>query len=179
MSYNLSPPPPPEQIFKDVYYFGGHSAYPEKHSGQLTLTTHWLIFQEMTGLIKKNPGAFRLEIPINKITNTSIMNHSEISRATSIIAGPLWGVGLPVKQKFVVIQYSDQNGIIQNPLFDFITDWGDKDKGKLTRALYEYTKNNQIQPATEAGPLHQLKLRLAMGEISREEFEETKKLLQS
>jgi len=179
MSYNLPPPPPPELVFNDVYYFGGHSAHPEKHSGLISLTPDWLVFQEMTGLTRNKRGNFRLEIPIQQITQTQVMDHSEISRATSILAGPLWGMGMPVKQKFVAVQYTDLNGRQHTPLFDFAPDFGDKRKADFMSRLYEFTKNNPKPTVTTAAedPMQMLKLRYAKGEITKEQFEEMKQTL--
>lgn len=182
MSYN-PPPPPPEQRFdfKKVWYRGGHSAYPERHSGMLILTSYWLVFQEMKGLTSNKSGNFRLEIPTSQIQGSHIMKREEISRLTSIVAGPLWGVGMPIQQTFVVIEYLDNAGFKQTPLFDFSIDWGDKEKGKFLRQLYEYIKDNpKPSPPTSdvvEDPLQTLKLRYAKGEISKEQYEEMKKIL--
>jgi len=35
------------------------------------------------------------------------------------MAGPMWGGDMPVKKTFVLVEYEDNFGIEQKPLFDF------------------------------------------------------------
>ena len=165
-----------------VYYFGGHKSYanPNKCSGHFTVTPETIIFQEMKGLRQNQLGDFKLEIPVNKIENISIKKVSEISRLTSVIAGPMWGVGMPIKQKFVLIEYEDDFGMKQTPVFEILTDSGDKKKNLVIKTVYEYMKKNmKPKKQVEEDPLKILKLRYAKGEIDKEEFEEMKKTLET
>jgi len=118
----------PSKVYLNIIYVGGHQAYPEKHNGQLIITENALIFQG-----KKD---FEIEIPFKQIENISVKTASEISRLTTLLAGPLWSMGFPAKHKFVVIEYTDDIGLKHTPTFDFPLDRGDKKKGEVMRIIY-------------------------------------------
>ena len=120
-------------VFQNIIYAGGHAAYAKKHNGKLILTSTTLIFQE-----KK--GKLNLEIPLAKIKNIGIKTASEISRLSTFVVGPLWSMGFPMKSKFVIIEYEDEIGMKQMPLFDFPLDRGDKHKGEVMQAIYAQLK---------------------------------------
>ena len=170
-----------KNVFGNILYFGGHKAYPEKKNGKLIITPINLTFQETKGIKLDKSGEFKLDIPIEKIKEISIKKTSEISRFTSIMAGPMWGVGMPVKKTFVLVEYEDQYGMTQTPLFDFPVDFGSKQKGKVIRAVYDQMKHRKKpqEQQKEEDPLKILKLRYVKGEISKEDFEEMKKTLET
>lgn len=170
-----------KNVFGNILYFGGHKAYPEKKNGKLIITPINLTFQETKGIKLDKSGEFKLDIPIEKIKEISIKKTSEISRFTSIMAGPMWGVSLPVKKTFVLVEYEDQYGMTQTPLFDFPVDFGSKQKGRVIRAVYDQMKlrKKPQEQQKEEDPLKILKLRYVKGEISKEDFEEMKKTLET
>mgnify|MGYP001155235488 CR=1 FL=1 len=166
----------PSKVFTNIVYAGGYSAYPEKHNGQLVINPTTLTFQE-------RKGDFRLEIPLTKIENVSVKTTSEISRLSTVLVGPLWSMGFPAKSKLVAVEYEDEMGVKQIPLFDFPLDGGDKKKGKVMRAVHEQLKEIKVKPkekkiSVAEDPLKILKIRYAKGEISREEYKEMKKIIE-
>jgi len=163
------------RLFENIVYAGGHSAYPEKHNGRLLVTPTALTFQETR-------GDFNLEISLESVENISVQTASEISRLSTVLVGPLWSMGFPMKSKFVLVEYEDEVGMKQTPLFDFPFDSGDKKKGKVMRTLHRHLKKIKKKPKEKPeleDPIKILKTRYAKGEISKEEYEEMKKELQS
>ena len=119
------------EIFSNIVYVMGHAAYGEKAKGQIILTSQKLIFESKT---------VNFEIPLEKIESLNIQTVSEISRISTLLIGPLWSMGLPQKSKLLIIQYEDEIGMKQTPLFDFPLDAGDKKKSKLMKGIYERIK---------------------------------------
>lgn len=123
----------PSWVSESVTYVGGHNAYPEKHTGQLILTPNALTFQELIGW-KSEEGNFKLKIPLEKIENFSIKETSELR---TILHGYFSSLALPRERKFILVEYRDEIGMRQSPLFSFMLDPTDKRKAKLMRAVYQ------------------------------------------
>lgn len=177
--------PPPKRIeFTNIVYAGGHSAHPEKHNGKLILTPTHLIFQELSlSLLAENSlGKFRLEIPIKLITNISVQSIEQISRLTSVLAGPLWSMGFPARHKFLLVEYLDDVKLKHAPIFDFPGDFGDKKKGQIMQKLHSKMRDLRSQQTEKRPevdePLKILKIRFAKGEINKDEYLEMKKILE-
>ena len=95
------------------------------------------------------------------------------------------------KAHHVVVPYIDENGIPQEPRFG-ASSLGGKVIRELSAKLYELivkSKKNNIQSASskqqtdtsktkEDDPMLVLKMRLAKGEITKEEYEDLKKILE-
>lgn len=167
--------------FTNLTYAGGHKGYPEGKRGKIIISPTTFTFHEIKGVRNESLGAFKFDIPIDKIREISIKKTSEVSRMMSVMAGPMWGVGMPTKKTFVLVEYTDKYGIEQKPLFDFVIgDFGDKMKRRLINAVYEQMKNKPKTQEQKTGedPLKILKLRYAKGELSKDDFEEMKKTLE-
>ncbi len=50
-------------------------------------------------------------------------------------------MALPNKNKFVLVEYLDEAGMKQSPLFGFMFDSADRKKSKLMGVVYEQMKN--------------------------------------
>ncbi len=162
--------------FDDIIYAGDHSAFPRKHNGELYLEEKDLIFEG------DKRDDLELIIPFQKIENLSIKTTSEINLLRTILAGPLWSMAYQDKNKFVLVEYVDKVGMKQTPLFDFPGDSGDEKKEAFMQILYEKIKKNKVDKTEtqtlEEDPTKVLKLRYVKGEISKEEYEEMKKVLE-
>ena len=89
----------------------------------------------------------------------------------------------------LLIPYVDENGIVQQPVFG-VSSYGGKDIRKWAETLYEQLveeKQQQslrmlsenIQTDKDSDPIAVLKLRYAKGEITKEEYEEMRKTIES
>ncbi len=156
--------------FDVVTYIGGHSSSSEKHVGKILLTEKELIFED------NQSANFVLKIPYQKIEKLSVKTTTEINKLRTVLAGPMWSMGFPDTNKFVLIEYVDKVGMSQTPLFDS----RNKTKDRIMKTLYEKIKNirKTEAPITQEDPLRVLKLRYAKGEITKEEYEEIKRLLE-
>lgn len=187
-------------------YHGGHKAfiaggYASKFElGHMYLTEQFFIF------IKKNDNpAKRIEIIIS-LNSVQIEGWEveEESRRKSVGMG---GLAAPTgfgaagiasgtvhdegKAHHIVIPYVDENGIPQKPRFGIssfggkaIREWSEKVYQQIvkvkstSRSIQE--KNKPINTSgNNDDPLHVLKLRFAKGEITKEEYEDMRKMLES
>jgi hypothetical protein len=160
------------ESFDNIIYIGGHSSSSKKHNGVILLMENELIFKD------NKQTDFVLRFPYQTIENLSTKTTTEINKLRTFLAGPLWSMGLRDKNQFVLIEYIDQVGMKQTPLFDS----NNKTKDRLMKTLYEKIKKNKGQKmkksTTNEDPVKVLKLRYAKGEISKEEYEEMKKTLE-
>jgi hypothetical protein len=88
----------------------------------------------------------------------------------------------------LLIPYVDENGIVQQPVFG-VSSYGGKDIRKSAKKLYEQlveVKKRLSQVAIEKvrtdkdnDPITVLKLRFAKGEITKEEYENMRKIIES
>jgi len=86
----------------------------------------------------------------------------------------------------IIVPYIDENGILQEPRFG-ASSIGGKVIRELSAKLYElivkakkdtFPSIKQKENTKSEDPLQILKIRLVKGEITREEFEEMKKMLE-
>ena len=170
-----------QSIFEGIDYAGGHSAYAEKKRGQVIITPTCYKFQEIKG---GKQGDFQLDISLEKIDNISIKTTREHGGfLKTILGGPLVSMALPTIGKYLLIEFMDELGMKQTPLFDFGTDRGEKKKGKVMKAIHSHLQKIRMQvsdqePLEKEDPLKILKIRFAKGEIGRKEFIEMKQLLE-
>lgn len=173
-------------IIEDITYAGGYSGSSEECFGRLMFKEEELVFEGRKYKHVISIGAnqnlkrydFELRIPYQKIENLSIKTTSEINRLRTVLAGPLWSMGLPDKNEFVLVEYIDEVGMKQTPLFN-----SDKTtKGAIMNILYEKIKKHKMDKTetqlVQEDPMVILKLRYVKGEISKEEYAEMKKVLE-
>lgn len=184
-------------------YFGGHKAYlaggmfKQYQSGKMYLTENYLLFDS----IDKTPSnKWEIMIPLGAV-NLEGWNIEEVSRRKQISAGDIavtsnvGFIGGAVhdsgKAHHLVVPYTDENGISQEPRFG-VSSYGGKAIREWALKLYENVVkrkktvlNNSIskeqvrEPMAPDDPLHILKLRFVKGEITKEEFEEMRKTIES
>jgi hypothetical protein len=121
---------------------------------------------------------FVLRIPYQRIENLSIKTITEINRLRTFLAGPLWSMGFPDKNQFVLIEYVDHVGIKQTPLFDSNNETKDRIMKTLYKEIKKHKEKETKEPTPQEDPVTVLKLRYVKGEISKEEYEEMKKTLE-
>lgn len=183
-------------------YHGGHKAYlaggyfSKAQLGTLYLTDNYLIFSKGDNESSKR---WEITIPLRSIIIEK-WGIEEESRRKDITGGAVAltdnitiGGGAmhnSGKAHHVVVPYIDENDIPQEPRFG-ASSLGGKVIRELSAKLYELivkTKKDNIQstnkqqtdaPRTkEEDPVLVLKMRLAKGEITKEEFEDLKKMLE-
>lgn len=187
-------------------YFGGHKAflaggYSTKYElGNMQLREKYFIFLKRN---KDNIKQIEIIIPLISV-QVDRWRIDEESRRQSVSMGTL---GTPTsfgaaaysggsihdegKAHHFVIPYIDENGILQEPRFGIsslggkaIREWSEKVYAQIVKVkrdtpkpVQEQTKSTEPTNKSEE-PLQVLKLRFAKGEISKEEFEEMKKMLE-
>jgi hypothetical protein len=160
------------ESFDFITYVGGHSASSKKHVGRILLKEKELIFED------NKHTDFVLRIPYQRIENLSIKTITEINRLRTFLAGPLWSMGFPDKNQFVLIEYVDHVGIKQTPLFDSNNETKDRIMKTLYKEIKKHKEKETKEPTPQEDPVTVLKLRYVKGEISKEEYEEMKKPLE-
>lgn len=173
-------------------YSGGHKAHPVggldgTESGKLALTADFLVFFKPELNWKRR---WDITIPLNEVLveewgiKEEALSDGTFGNiaSTGFFVSPTTDVG---KNNQVVIPYLDENKIPQRPRFLIQKLGGATDKECYQRIIEQVVKKKQNQPmgASKSGekktkdPLLVLKLRLAEGEITKQEFDEMKKLL--
>jgi len=184
-------------------YYGGHKAYPaggyftQYQAGELTLTDSHLIF------VKKDRNTVKrwdIIIPLKSIRVDGWRIEEESRRQTIVGGGGgiVTGSGIgggggggmihqEGKAHHIVIPYVDENGIPQEPRFGIssfggkaIREWSEKIYNQIVIVKKNNLPNSTVTktPEPQQDPLIFLKLRLAKGEISKEEYEDLKKTLE-
>jgi uncharacterized CHY-type Zn-finger protein len=181
-------------------YYGGHKAYlaggtfGDAQNGVLILTEKYLIFNKNA---MRESKKWQIKIPLDKIILGDWKIDEKVRRKS--IAGGGIGFGLfggagtihdTGKSHDIVVPYIDENGIEQAPRFgvssltgNAIREWAKLiydvlvSIQKQKKSKSEKTQSYEIK-SIEENPLKVLKLRLAKGEITKEEFEELKELLE-
>jgi len=179
-------------------YFGGHKAFlaggliTDSQSGRLILTDSHLIFSKGD---KNNEKRWDIIIPLKSVLLDN-WNIKENSRRKTVSGG---GLGVPVggfalgggvgfidesgKSHRIVIGYVDENNIPQQPRFG-ISSFRGKAIKEWALLIYEQVVKNQTKQESEQvtssddSPLEILKMRLAQGEITLDEFEKLKKAVE-
>jgi len=181
-------------------YYGGHKAYlaggsfSDAQNGKLFLTDRYLIFIKNA---MRESKKWKIAIPLEKVI-VEDWKVDEKTRRKSMVGGGagfgLFGGGGVIhdtgKAHDIVVPYVDENGITQAPRFgvtslsgNAIRDWAKIIYDQLvTVNKIKQTQNNvpsgNNQDKTQEDPIKLLKIRLAKGEITKEEFEELRKLIE-
>ena len=183
-------------------YYGGHKAYlaggtfGDAQNGTLILSEKYLLFQKSA---MRESKRWEIHIPLDKVILGDWKIDEKVRRQS--VAGAGAGFGLfggagtihdTGKAHDIVVPYIDENGIEQAPRFGVSSLTGNaiREWAKLIYdTLVEVQKNKTNQPEeqenekteepkkSDEDPLKVLKLRLAKGEITKEEYEELKELL--
>lgn len=188
-------------------YYGGHKAFlaggysTKFEAGSLFLTNSYLIFIKMDSSPTKR---IEIIIPLSSVIIEGWRIEEE-SRRKSVSMGTLaspsvFGIagytGGAIheegKAHHIVIPYVDENGIPQEPRFGIssykgqeIRKWSETIYSQIVRIKKDVPKavQEQVKPVESINksedPLHVLKLRFAKGEITKEEFDEMRKTLES
>jgi hypothetical protein len=159
------------------------------------LTDKYLIFAKGN----KNPfKRWGIEIPINSIVLEQWGVRAESRRkhivggGTAVSSNVAFGGGViqeAGKKHHLLVPYVDENGILQEPIFG-ISSFGGKAIRKWAAELYELmvkrkqtmkenlgVHNNHHTNKFSIKPIDILKVRLAKGEITKEEYEELRKMV--
>ncbi len=190
-------------------YFGGHKAhlaggfFSKEDNGNLLLTTSHLIFEKRS---RKESDRWKIIIPLSEVITERWTVKEEARRTTAMGTGAgfptllgVGGVGSGVlhqegKRHELVVPYIDENGIPQEPRFG-VSSFSGKAIKQWAARLYEVIVDikGQQEPSQKIveqnakgdtkidkeDPFLVLKLRLARGEITKEEYEELRKMLES
>lgn len=178
-----------------MYLSGGYSS--DFQLGRLILTEHYLIFGRGD---KKPSKRWEIIIPLDSVI-VERWGIEEISRGgfssgagdIGIGSGMIYGSG---RAHHVLVPYVDENGIPQAPRFGLSSYKGEAIR-KLAAELYQqvviekrestkYLSKADKQPLNQEpvsspnidDPLKVLKLRFAKGEITKEQYEEMRKILE-
>lgn len=186
-------------------YYGGHKAYlaggtfSDSQNGDLYLTEDFIIFQKAAIRSSKR---WMIKIPLDKVIVGEWTIDEKVRRKSMVGGGAGLGFGLfggvgaihdSGKSHDIVVPFIDENGIQQAPRFGVTSITGNaiKDWAKLIyETLVKVHREKQLVADTKVeepkvaeskksneDPLKILKLRLAKGEITKEEFEELKELI--
>jgi hypothetical protein len=185
-------------------YYGGHKVYlsggysGDFQYGRLILTEHYLVFARGDKNLSKR---WEIIIPLDSVI-IERWGIEEISRGgyssgvgdIGVGSGMIYGSG---RAHHILVPYVDENGIPQGPRFGLSSYKGEAIR-KLAAELYQHVVNEKResakflskadkQPLSQEpvsspnidDPLKVLKLRFAKGEITKEQYEEMRKFLES
>lgn len=107
-----------------------------------------------------------LDIPVAKIKWVKFTNEKNISAARVFFVGPVFGTAWKEKHNILQIDFEDEFGTIQHLAFE-----GHDDLENAEKELEEMRKTEE--------PLKVLKVRFAKGEITKEQYEEMKRIMGS
>ncbi len=179
-------------------YYGGHNAYlaggtfGDAQNGKLILTEKYLIFMKNA---MRESKRWQIVIPLDKVIIGDWKIDEKVRRKS--MAGGGIGFGLfggagtihdTGKSHDIVVPYVDENGMDQAPRFgvssitgNAIREWAKLIYDTLVKIQKEKpseTSKPIETKSSEEDPLKVLKLRLVKGEITKEEFNELKELLE-
>lgn len=191
---------------EDADYYGGHKAYlaggvfSNEENGKMYLTDKYFLF------IKKNKDlnkSWEIIISLTSVLTEKWGIEEQIRRrqfaggGTAITGNFAIGSGIireSGKEHHLVVAYVDENGISHAPRFGVssfrgkaIREWAAKLYDAVVEAKRKTVQNVSRLPNNEAqnisgnsdnNYLHVLKMRLVKGEISKEEYEELRKLME-
>lgn len=189
-------------------YFGGHKAFlaggliDTAETGELVLTEKYLIFQKLSSRIQ---DLWAIKIPLSLVQIEKWTVKEEARRTTMVGGGVVPFSDMPVvvgggtmnqqgKRHELVVPYIDENGIPQEPRFGIsslggkaIRDWSEKLYEQIVKvrktsppSVIETPTIQQTNGSNQKDndPLHVLKMRLAKGEITKDEYEDLKKTIE-
>ncbi|MGI0022097.1 MAG: SHOCT domain-containing protein [Nitrososphaeraceae archaeon] len=194
-------------VATNAEYYGGHKAYLaggfaiKYQVGRMYLTDSHLIFSKPENDQSKR---WEIVIPLNsvRVDKWRIEEESRRKEVSGGGVGVLLGSGIgggigggtihdEGKAHHIVIPYIDENGIPQEPRFGVssfrgkaIRQWSEKIYEQIVKTKKDILQNTNTKQQTgtpktkEDDPLHVLKMRLAKGEITKEEFEDLRKMLE-
>jgi hypothetical protein len=187
---------------KDGEYCGGHKLYlaggkfGDIEHGRMYLTSSCFIFNKVNKDQKKN---WEIIIPLNSMEIDKWQIKEESRRKNIVLGGTGNDYGFlssgiineSGRRHRFVLPYIDENGVSHSPVFGISSLSGDAIKewvSKIYLALINVEKKVSEQPLINESketkdssiedPLKIAKLRYARGEITKEEFEEMKKVLE-
>lgn len=180
-------------------YYGGHKAYiaggtfGDAQNGVLILTEKYLIFNKNA---MRESKKWQIKIPLDKVILGDWKIDEKVRRKS--MAGGGVGFGFfggagtihdTGKSHDIVVPYVDENGMDQAPRFgvssitgNAIREWAKLIYDTLVQIQKNKPEVNEVKTvetkSSEEDPLKVLKLRLVKGEITKEEFNEFKELLE-
>jgi len=177
-------------------YYGGHKAYlvgghfGDNQQGTLILTEKCLLF--FKDAFRKSKRWW-IVIPLDRIIIGDWKIDEKVRRKSIVGAGMGLGFGVGIgagyiqdegKSHNILLPYVDENGIDQAPRFGIksftgnaIREWAQLIYDVLVIIQKEKTTETIETETIDVKPLKVLKMRLAKGEITKEEFEELKGLI--
>jgi hypothetical protein len=126
----------------NVKYLGGHTLFPEKATGKLT------ILVDPYSRVTFESSKSNMEIPVAKITDIRNTKEKYVDPANAILIG-VAGLLIKTSHKALMITFEDESGSKQSPLFEFIIQhvW---EKHWLEEAINNITSlrlaDNNIKP---------------------------------
>jgi hypothetical protein len=159
-----------EKLYSQVFYIGGHTDYGDRTLGYILLKPDSIAFKTGLGSLHE----MNVEIPIEQVKGIEIKTGKEITFTRWFLIG-VWSILFKKKREYLVLTYEDSSDILQRLVFDF------EQKEKmydLHRLAVSLRKKKEVPEETE-NPLKVLQIRFAKGEISKEEYVEMKKTLES
>jgi hypothetical protein len=184
-------------------YHGGHKVYlaggklSECEYGNMYLTDKYFIFLKINSETDKKQN-WEIIIPFESVQMEQWGLQEGSRRRDVLLGGGLsddsYGLGGGFihesgKRHRLIIPYIDENGVKQVPIFGISSLRGDLIKIWASNIYQVFVKNMKVHPhkgntlqlnkTVDNDPLVILKMRFAKGEISKEEFEDMKNLLES
>lgn len=186
-------------VAESTSYYGGHKKYlaggmfSKEQSGKMYMTEQFIIFAKRD----KDPyKRWEIVIPLTSISTEKWGIEEQIRRKQIIGGGTTItddiAIGSGVihetgKEHHLVVVYTDENGIPHAPRFG-VSSFGGKAIRKWAATLYDAVvkakltqevnqKSDVVDKVMNDDPIKILKIRLAKGEISKQEYEEMRNLL--
>ena len=167
--------------YSSVVYAGGNPDYMNGVTGDVTVKPCGLRYASSDA----SPYKMDVDISLEKLKGVEIRTAKEITFARWFLIGA-WSILFKEDKEYLVLTYDDNSGLEKHMVFDF------KAGGKYElTSLISYLKrkksfNNGAQPYAKRvtdqknyQPIEILKTRYAKGEISKEQYEEMKRTLES
>jgi len=119
----------PEFWKYDAKYLGGHAAYAKETDGKFYL------YPDPKNKVVFESKKVNLELPIGRIKDSKIITEKEI-RARRVLLTGLIGLAWKKKHKMLIIDFEDELGNIQSPVFE--VDKTDEVASKLYNIRLEF-----------------------------------------
>lgn len=188
-------------LVSSATYYGGHKAYlaggafSDSQLGKLYLTDHYVIFVKADNDPSKRWEIIIPLISVN-IEQWGIEEKARLKHITGVGGGFGDGGGIGTglihetgKEHHLIIAYTDENRIPQQPRFGLVAtnegtpirQWAES----VYRAVVSSKKDTNVSGSiansdgkTNEDPLHILKIRFVKGEITKEEYDEMRKVVE-